>query len=84
MTKMRADSIDWLGKHEWDFGITSTFKNDVTGNNFDKRIGYMWKELIDNYTAMLQSDTANECGVNEFKKNFENTNFHCHICAQVP
>ena len=38
MNTMRAEAIAWLDKHEWDLGITLTFKVDVTEQRADKAI----------------------------------------------
>ena len=42
---MRAEAIAWLDKHEWDLGITLTFKVDVTEQRADKAIGQMWNKV---------------------------------------
>ena len=39
MNMMRAEAVAWLDEHEWDLGITLTFKDNVTEQKADKAIG---------------------------------------------
>ena len=42
---MRAEAVAWLDEHEWDLGITLTFKDNVTEQKADKAIGHMWNKV---------------------------------------
>ena len=45
MNMMRAEAVAWLDEHEWDLGITLTFKDNVTEQKADKAIGHMWNKV---------------------------------------
>ena len=85
MNTMRAEAIDWLDKHEWDLGITLTFKHDVSEQKADRAIGHMWNRV----DRALYGNAAKRYGkrverVNVFENNYCKNNLHCHIGAKVP